>query len=272
MVPPTRHVHRSGANAILISGVKRYLLRVCIIGSAANLSCGLLSAVLEFDHLEPEPAYLSEHPNYRKVLISKLGVTPFDCGRLLALPFPGGEASQSVYSKSSNGRRVYYVTRISSEKNLWDLTDGGRHPEMARSVKTQRIDAEIPQNTAELLRQVWLGMLEGSQKPRPTPPPNHAILVDASFFEFSIQRTDRPPLVGVLNISAGYAGKERTTAPALPRADRNVPGYGDRLRLLVEVSEAVYQYCVAEPAERSAIAKKIDHKVTRLLEMLNPRD
>ena len=251
--------------------MKRYLLRVTVIGLVAHLSCGLLIAALEFDHLEPEPPYLREHPNYRKVLISKLGVTPFDCGRLLALPFPGGEGSQSVYSKSSNGRRVYYVTRISSEKNLWDLTDGGRHPEMARSVKTQRIDAEIPQKTAELLRQVWLGMLEGPQKPRPTPPPNHVVLVDASFFEFSIERTDGPSLVGVLNISAGYAGRERTTAPALPRA-QIAPGFGDRLRMLVDVSEAVYQYCVAEPAKRSAIARKIDQKATRLLEMLNPRN
>lgn len=244
------------------------MLRITVIALATHLLCAQLRAAVKFDHLEPEPTYLHEHPEYLRLLIAKLCVTPFDCGRLIALSFPGGEGSQSVYSKSSNRGQTYYVTRISLEKNLWDITSGGRRPEMARSIKAKRIDAEIPQKTAWLLRQCWIGMLEGAQKPRPTPPPNQAVLVDASFFEFSIERAEGPPLVGALNISAGYGGKKKTRGPVLPRASRNVPGYGDRLRLLVELSDAVYRYCIAKSADRSEIANEIDRKAAQLLDML----
>jgi hypothetical protein len=258
--------------------MKRHLLMVSVIVTAAHLFCGWSMAELAFDHLEP--TYLRKYPEYREVLLSKLGVTPFDCGRSIILPFSDTEASQSVYSKSINGRRIYYVTRISSERNLWDLTDGGRYPKRAGSVRTHRIDAELPEQTAKLLKQVWLAMLQGSQEPRSTPPrtppkrgaaaktEERFVLIDPSFLEFSIERPQGQPLVGVLNLSAGYAGKERTTAPVLPRADRFDQGFGDRLRMLVEVSEAVYEYCKAEPGKRFAIAKLIDQKVIRLLEVL----
>ena len=242
---------------------------------AAYLFGGCLIAGPVFDHLEPP--HLGGYPQYRKILLAKLSVTPFDCGRLIVLPFSDTEGSQSVYSKFNNGQHSYYVTRISREKNLWDETDGGRYARKAASIRTHRIDAAIPERTAKLLRQVWLAMLQGPQRPRPTPPPSppkrggaaraeeRFILMDPSFLEFSIEPTDGPPLVGVLNISAGYAGPTRTS---LPRAPRNAPGFGDRLRMLVEVSDAVYQYSIAKPEQRPAIANEINRKAIRLLETL----
>jgi hypothetical protein len=229
--------------------VKRYLLPLTAIVIAAHLACGRSIEGLGGDHLEPQP--FRAHLKYRKVLLSKLGVTPYNHGRLIVLPFSDREDSQSVYSRSSKGRRIYYITRISSEESLWNRTDGGRYPERARSVKTHRIDIEMPERTAELLRQVWLGMLEGPQGPRPTPPPNPHILpqLHPMYFEFSIERADGAPLVGALNLSAGSSG--------------------EKTKRLVELSEEIYHYCIAQPAKRPAIAKKIDEKAQNLLGLLS---
>lgn len=255
--------------------MKRSLFSATLIIIAAHLFGARVIAAPSFDHLEP--THLGGYPKYRKLLIAKLGVTPFDYGRSILLPFGEPEASQSIYSKSTKDRRTYFVTRVSSERDLWDLTEGGRYPERAASVRIDRIDIEIPARTAELLRQVWLGMLDGPQKPRPTPSPSppkrgaaakseeRFVLMDPSFLEFSISRSDNAPLVGVLNVSAGYGGTKKTT---LPRVRHDTSGFGDRVRMLAELSESVYQYCIARPGDRPLIANQIEQKASQLLEML----
>ena len=106
---------------------------------------------------------LTEFPRYRLIWLNKLGLTPFDCGRMMVEPAFAPEHSVSVYSRPSNGRsRKYFVTYATVDRNLWQPTDIGRHPRRAEATKVSRVDCEIPASAADLVRQAWIQMLSGS--------------------------------------------------------------------------------------------------------------
>jgi hypothetical protein len=198
------------------------------------------------DHLVPIQPDTS--PSYRKLLMSKLAVTPFNCGRAILFPPFQAEGVTSVYWISENGKRTYYVTSVDAAENLWQRTDAGRYPEKAESVKIRRCDASIPEKTALLVREVWRGMLTGPQEPKPIQASPNTAEVDATTAEFWLEMDNKTSLSGELLFSLSYPGKK--TKP------------------LIDVANALYDYCKAAPEKRAQIADKIDQAATALLAQL----
>jgi hypothetical protein len=192
---------------------------------------------------------LAELPKIRAILLKKLGPTPFDCGRMMAQPAFVPEYSVSVYSRSlEGGGRKYFVTYIETDRNVWQATDIGRHPEEAAKVKIRRIDCEIAAPIAALVREAWIQMLSGNQRPRRWTVDDTTRFTDSTVGEFSIQLSHAKVLYGEMS-SIDF--------PA-----------GPKTKMLVDLANTLVNYCKAKPTARPAIARQIDRKATRLLGML----
>lgn len=194
------------------------------------------------DHLSPVNRGDESINKYRALLAAKLGVTPFDCGRVVDTSSFGPETFVSVYSQMRNGRRVYYVTSVQAEANLWQRTKSMHEVGKARGVGVRRIDAEIPQSIAQTIRQIWLRMLHDL---RPAPPLGLEFVMNG-YLDFSIQQSAAHSLDGELGL----------------------PAPGPKTQALVKISDGLWEYCQATPAKRPAIANKIDLEVKHLLAQL----
>jgi hypothetical protein len=203
-------------------------------------------AGFDVDHLVPiDPSW---SPKFRRILAEKLGTTAFNCGRIVIRPpFQKPEESVSVYSAQSPKQQpTYFVTYIVAKENIWDRTDGGDSPERANGVNVQRVDAKIPEKTAELIKEVWLRMLEGVHGQFPPQGEEREVVPgDATLIEFSLQRPHGTALYGQVNV---FLEAQRKNVKALMR-----------------LSDDLVAYCKAHPANRPAIASKIDDESTRLL-------
>jgi len=195
---------------------------------------------------------LKEFPRYRALWQGKLGPTPFNYGRMMAEPAFAPEYSVAVYSRPIGGGGVkYFVTYIAMNRSLWQATNVGKNPQGAERAKTRRIDCEIPKETALKVRQAWLGMLSGKQSPRPMREEDLVRATgDATIAEFSIQLSGEQALYDEL-------------VAELPS--------GPKTRTLVEIANALADYCKAEPTARPAATSQIDRKVTRLIGLLKHR-
>lgn len=202
----------------------------------------------DVDHLQPID--LNRFAQYREVLKSKLCLTPADYGRAIARPSFTPEETVSVYSSGHARQARFQLTYLIAADNLWQRTDAGHYPERARSVRVHRIDAEIPQRTAELVSEVWLRMLSGSQQPRQTPPPQRqTISVEGTIDEFWLEREDGRALFGEI--------------------DTSIPPAGPKTKALLNLSRTLVDYCKAEPVKRPAFAAKINMQATELLSRLH---
>ena len=89
-------------------------------------------------------------------------------------------------------------------------------------------------------------MLSGDQHPRPMREEDAARTTDATIAEFSVQLPRGETLYGEMAIE-------------LPK--------GRKTRALLEVANALIDYCKAKPTNHPAIAGQIDRKVKGLLQM-----
>ena len=195
---------------------------------------------------------LAELPKIRSILLKKLGPTPFDYGRMMVEPAFLPEFSVSVYSRSLEGRgRKYFVTYIETDRNIWQATDIGRHPKEAEKVKIRRIDCEIDAPIAALLRQAWIQMLSGNQRPRRMTVEDATRFTDSTVGEFSIQLSHAKVLYGEV-ISTEFPS-------------------GPKTKMFMDLANTLLNYCKAKPKNRSAIAVKIERKAKQLLEMLKQK-
>src|SRR5262245_30595005 len=191
---------------------------------------------------------LKEFPRYRLIRLSKLGPTPFDCGRMMVEPAFAPEYSVSVYSRpSASGPRKYFVTYLTADRNLSQTTDAGGHANEAEAAKIRRVDCEISASAAHLTRQVWTQMLSGGQRPAPMQQEDAARSTDARIAEFSIQLPHDKILAGEFPVELPSGRKTRT---------------------LVELGDTLVDYCKAKSADRQTIAAKLERTATRLLETL----
>ena len=194
------------------------------------------------DHLAPPNRADEKVNSYQRLLLAKLGVTPFDCGRVVDASSFGPEILVSVHSRMQDGRRAYYVTSSSPEGNLWQRTYSLRRPGNAESTRIRRIDAEIPESVALEIKEVWLRML---RRARPSPPLGLEFEIQG-YLEFSIQQSNSHSVHGQLQL----------------------PASGPKTQTLAEISDDLWKYCQAAPTNRHAIADKIDKNAKRLLESL----
>jgi hypothetical protein len=222
----------------------------------AWIACSAAAAIAEplsndQDHLQPIGWEDKRNDQYRHLLESKLGVTPFDCGRaIVELPFEG-ELSVSVYSSSQENRQPrYFVTYVKAEHNLWQRTGMLKHPDAARSVKAMRHDAEIPDTTAKFVKDVWVRMLKDVRRdPRSSKPymVGGEYVIGGLGREFSIQQSHHSRLNGWLF---------RSPAP------------GTKTEALVKLTDMLIDYSEAFPADRPAIGDKIHREAKSLLTRL----
>jgi hypothetical protein len=195
------------------------------------------------DHLSPVDRADEKMEKFRALLNLKLGVTGFDCGRVIDSSSLGPEGVLSVWSETKTGRRTYHVTSVEAIDNLWQLTKSMRQPDNARAVATHRMDVEISEAIAEKIKQAWTKMLETE---RPASSSEVRYVMDG-YLDFSIQRPGD---------SSALYGQIRLPAP------------GPKTEALAKISDALWEYCKAAPADRPAIANKIDREATRLLALL----
>ncbi len=186
-----------------------------------------------------------EFPQYQQLWSSLLEVTPYDCGRLVVLPAFEPEASISIYCVrgGTSGKTNFRVTWISTDKNLWQKTTWRRPEQAMKNVKVRRIDADIPAETALLLRNVWTEML-GSVRHGLESQHKDYLVLDSTRFIWSIQRSSGPPLRAELN-----------------RYIEITP----EMASFAHLTEALLtKYCHAPSSQRTAILKEIGREAKRL--------
>jgi hypothetical protein len=190
---------------------------------------------------------LTDSPKYRSIWSKKLEITPFDCGRLVVLPAFQPERAISIYSyQNRSGQHAYRVTYVRASENIWQASDGVHDTIKAEAIKTRRIDADIPAPTAKLLRILWVKMLRGVRYN--VPPANRwkVVPIDPAHFEWSVERSGAPPLLGQLNVYTEIAREAKDFA---------------------ELSDVMLPaYCEAKASERAAIAREIEQKAKEILQ------
>lgn len=195
-----------------------------------------------FDHLSPLDFGDKKMNSYRSFLSQKLGLTPFDCGRVVDDASLGPEGMVSVYSRVQNDGRNFCVSSTEATVNIWQHSNSMRDIAQAQAVRIRRVDVEISAVVAEHIRQVWLRMLR-----RERPLKRSRIEFElAGYLRFSIQRPHGAQLEGELWL----------------------PPQGPKTQALVEISENLWKYCKASPAGRLAIATTIDREARQLLAQL----
>lgn len=215
---------------------------------AIMTTAGLISAEVpnadraNADYLSPLDFSDKKTNSYRRFLSQKLGLTPFDCGRVVDDASFGPEGIVSVYSRTQNGRRTFYVSSVEATMNIWQRSNSMRDIAQARAVGIRRVDAKIPPAVAEHVREVWLRMLS-DQRPLERSRIEFEL---AEHLRFCIQQPHRSAL----------------------EAELWLPCLGPNTRALEKISESLWKYCKSAPANRAAIARQIENEATRLLARL----
>ena len=191
---------------------------------------------------------LTEFARYRAIRLSKLGPTRFDCGRMIVEPAFAPEYSVSVYSRQKEGKqRVYFATYVLAGSSLWQNSEIGRYPQRAEAIRVHRIDAKVPKRTAKLLKEAWLQMLSGAQRPR-------------SIREEDVRSTDSTVAEFSIETSAGKSLQGEVLDIASPP--------GQKAKALLELANSLIDYCKTEPAKRPSLVSELDRKATSLLALL----
>lgn len=199
----------------------------------------------DMDHLVPVDT--KRHRTYRKIFTSKLGLTPFDYGRIIFLPSFEGESSLSIYCSAHKSARpnICFITSVRARDNLWQLTDAGREAAKAQSAKVHRVDAEIPQETAALVKEAWQKMLANVKERESLRSDEETIPIDGTSIEFSIERSNTS---GEVNLW--------------------LPTQGKKVKTFIELTHFLTDYCQAKSIDRSSIAKRINRKANELLALI----
>ena len=194
------------------------------------------------DHLSPVDLSDKKTNSYRSLLTQKLGLTPFDCGRVVDDSSLGPEGIVSVYSQVQNRRRVFYVSSVEATANIWQRSNSMRDIAQAKAVGIRRVNAEIPRVVAQHVSEVWLRMLR-DQRPFERSRVEFEL---AGYLQFSIQQTHGARLEGELWL----------------------PPQGPKTRALVKISESLWKYCKSSRENRAPIARTIDSEARQLLAQL----
>jgi hypothetical protein len=158
------------------------------------------------DHLIPADSLFQK---YRELLASKLGQTPFNCGRVFIEPAFEPESAISVYCGSPAGvGQKCKVTYTKASENFWQSTSALQEADRATRVKIARIDAEISASTALLVRTAFFRILKLTRPHVAREGEMRSLTTDATRTEFSLEVPGAPQLWGELDISLVGQGKD----------------------------------------------------------------
>lgn len=182
---------------------------------------------------------------YRHMLQVKLLVTPGDIARSLFLPgITGGETAISIYrapDKPGSMLGGYWLTVTQSPIPLWRCSPGYSKispPIDPDTIAIERADAPLPEETALMLRTLWLAMLK-RVKPEPA---TESIEVDTTKELFFVTQPD---------------GKE--CCGSLPRR------YGKNPKALFDLTNDLLNFACESVSNRPAILRRINRKAMALL-------
>jgi hypothetical protein len=223
--------------------MKLLFLCISIIAAVTPVSAEN-AAKRNSDHLAPVDRDDEIINKYRQVLTSKLSITRFDFGRVIIQPSFESESSVSIYSRRAKGGETYYVTYIASRANLWQQTRSARKIEAAQSVGIERIDAELPKPVAELVRDIWIRMLE-DRRPRPV-----WLNMQGRRLEFSLERRRNSPV----------------------EAELWLPPPGAKTEALVRLVDSLSTYCQNPSSTRIFLAQKVERQARQLLSQLKSKE
>lgn len=227
---------------------RSYIISLVLLCSTVLTRSEEAPAVVVADHLADRllRANLTLTSRYRPVA-EKLGVTPFNCGRVIYLHPFSGEESVSVYSRTSQDATVrYQITYLKADQNLYHLTDEGRTPSAVNRARVTRIDAGVPESTAKLIRRVWMRTLRQARGTYPPPRDQwEAVPADSTQLEFSLQTETTTTQFGLLNT---FLATQR------PKVEK-----------LLRISKSLISYSQGSAQERQGIAREIDNQANELL-------
>lgn len=157
----------------------------------------------------------------------------------------------SVYSARSPDATIRYkITYIQSDRNLYHLSAEGRAPSAVNGARIKRVDAELPEKTAKLVKQVWLRLLRDA---RGTYPPARdqweAVPTDLTQVEFSVQGETANAEFGLLNL---FLATQRS-----------------KVEKLLHIGNDFVSYCKVSPEKRLRIAANINKEANELLAELH---
>jgi hypothetical protein len=185
--------------------------------------------------------------SFREVLTSKLIIAPFNYAGVLFLPAFEGESFVSVYNHDRT-RPTCHVTYIKAQSNLYQATDGGKHPENAGTIPVIRIDAEIPEDMARKLREIWKRMLDEAHPHVAQSQDWQTVPVDATRIEFALELSGSQTLYGEVDIFESNPG--------------------EKVKCAIDLSHRLIDYCKAGPTQRLPITSDIGQKAEALLTRL----
>jgi len=196
------------------------------------------------DHLIPADPLFQK---YRDFLASKLGHSPFNCGRVFIEPAFEGESSISVYCLSENhvGQKCR-VTYMEASDNLWQRTNALQNVERASRVNIRRIDAEISAATALPVRSAFSRILKMTRPHTAREGEVRTLTTDATQTEFSLEVAGRPQLWSQLDVSLVRQGKH--------------------VRNLLTLSRLLVDYCKANQRDKPYIEHALERTVAQLIE------
>lgn len=203
---------------------------LCVTGSDLN------------DHLiPPDPLF----QNYRDFLASKLGQTPFSCGRVIVRPAFEGESSISVYClpATTTGEKCY-VTYTRASDNLWQRTNALQNADSGNSVKIRRIDAEISATTAQSIRAAFSRILAMARSHKTREDEMRRLTSDATYSDFSLEEPTGSQLSAELDVSLVTQGAQITK--------------------LLTLSRLLVKYCKANRKDRPHVERAIQRTATQL--------
>lgn len=184
------------------------------------------------------PVDVNVDSSYRKLLQTRLYLTPADCGRMIVMAAFGGDNAVSVYTEHRDGpggRTRYMVTYTIVESKPQRSEEIGRvEPEIKRA------DVEISEGAATAVRRVWRVMLERPIPQLPEESPS-GVVVDGDIVEFSLSLPGAPLLLGAL-----------------------LDDHGPNTEALWQLGLSLIRYSQAAPPEREGIAQKIERDANRL--------
>lgn len=214
---------------------------VLIFAAALSLSASYASAL--DDHLIPADPLFQK---YREFLASKLGQTPFNCGRVFIEPAFEPESAISVYCSSTrDGSQKCKVTCTKASDNFWQSTNALHDVDRASRVQIARIDAEISASTALSVRTAFSRILKLTRPHVAQEGEMRSLTTDATRTEFSLEVPGAPQLWGELDISLVSQGKD--------------------INNLLTLCRLLIAYCTAHQRDKPKIERAVKTRAVQLV-------
>ena len=222
----------------------------CILGGSIQIALSDAQSVPVIDHLLPIETVDTttgrltnkndiKDRRYLEVLQEQLFLTPGKAARCVLMPAFGPEFVIAVDEHDTNHASKYTVTLTKAGRSLYHTLAQGKDPS---TVVVTRHDTELRADTGDLIKAVWLAML---QQTRAHPSQSNLIGVDNDQILVSCASQSGPVLWG-----------------------RFPPKGGEKIRNMDELADLLFRLCTAPRSSHDALEQKVQKRCKELLQAL----